>query len=145
MSDPYELVYDRDCGFCRWSLGWVLRWDRRRFLVPVALQSPRGYELTEDLGEARMDSAHLVAPDGRRWSGGLAAAPVLRLLPGAAPLARLAERHPRLAERAYRWVAGRRGRFGPLIGEGAKRRADALIASARSSTRGMPGRAGRTR
>ena len=36
------LLYDRDCGFCRWSLAWFLCWDRRHVLRP---QRRSGLEL----------------------------------------------------------------------------------------------------
>lgn len=130
------LLYDRDCGFCRWSVAWVLRWDRSRALEPLALQEPRATRLTPDLdAEQRMRSTHLISPTGERFSGGEAAAPILRLLPGGAPLAALARRVPGLADRAYGWVAGNRDRLGRLIGSSARRRADTLIASRDRETR----------
>ncbi len=83
VSDRHLILYDAECGFCRRSLGWILRWDRRGELEPVALQDPRAAELLADLEpEERMDSWHLVSPAGERWSAGAAAAPLLRLLPG---------------------------------------------------------------
>ena len=33
------LIYDSDCGFCRWLLAKVLAWDRRGALRPVALET----------------------------------------------------------------------------------------------------------
>ena len=39
------LLYDRDCGFCRWCLGKVLAWDRRRSIRPVAIQSEEAHRL----------------------------------------------------------------------------------------------------
>jgi len=33
------LIYDTDCGFCRWLLGKLLAWDRRGALRPVALET----------------------------------------------------------------------------------------------------------
>ena len=129
----HVLLYDRDCGFCRWSTGWALRLDRGRRLEPVAIQDPRGAELLADLGpEERLDSAHLVTPDGRRRSAGAIAGPALRLIPGGGPLAALAERLPGATERCYRLVANNRSRLGRLVSDGAKRRADALIAARRS-------------
>ena len=41
----YAVLYDRDCGFCRWSLDKILAWDRRRRLRPVAIQSEEGQRL----------------------------------------------------------------------------------------------------
>jgi predicted DCC family thiol-disulfide oxidoreductase YuxK len=130
--DPTEwiLLYDPDCGFCRWSLGWVLAADRARRVRPVKLGSPEGDELLADLSpEERMASWHLVAPDGRRWSAGYAAPPLLRLLPaGRAPATVLAAA-PEATDRVYRWVADHRSTFSKLIPERGKRRADARIAA----------------
>ena len=116
VSGRHLILYDADCGFCRRSLGWILRWDRRGELEPVALQDPRAAELLADLepGE-RMDSWHLVSPSGERWSAGAAAAPLLRLLPGGTPPASILAAAPHTTERAYRFVAGHRGAFGRLF------------------------------
>jgi predicted DCC family thiol-disulfide oxidoreductase YuxK len=122
------VLYDTDCGFCRWSLAKLLAWDRHRRLRPVAIQSAEGQRLLADLSEAkRLSSWHLVAPEGRLRSAGAAAAPLLRTLPGGAPLAALLERFPSATEGAYAWVAAHRGRLGRLIPAAAKRRADARI------------------
>jgi predicted DCC family thiol-disulfide oxidoreductase YuxK len=124
------LLYDADCGFCRWSLAKILAWDRRGALRPVSLQSEEADELLRGMPEEqRMASWHLVDPEGELHSAGAGLPPLLRLLPGGAPAAALAARAPRLTERGYRWVAGHRSLFGRLIGEGAKRRADRRIAS----------------
>jgi predicted DCC family thiol-disulfide oxidoreductase YuxK len=106
----------------------VLRWDRRRTLEPVALQDGRAAALLADLDEEeRMRSAHLVSPGGKRWSGGHAAPPLLRLLPGGRLPAALLGSTPELTERAYRWVAEHRGGFGRPVGARARARADAII------------------
>jgi len=129
------VLYDADCGFCRWSLGRVLALDRHRRLRPLALGTEEADALLSDLEpEERAASWHLVSPDGRRWSAGAAAPPLLRLLPrGRAPSVILA-RAPNLTERAYRWVADHRSWFSKLISEAAKARADARIAQAAADT-----------
>lgn len=116
MSGRHLILYDAQCGFCRRSLGWFLRWDRRGALEPVALQDPRAAELLADLDPAaRMESWHLVSPSGKRWSAGAAVPPLLRLLPGGNPLAALLAASPRTTERAYRFVADHRDAFGRLF------------------------------
>jgi len=45
-----------------------------------------------------------------------AVAPLLRLLPGGAPLAAMADAFPATTDRLYIWVARNRGRLGELIG-----------------------------
>ncbi len=129
-SSRHLLLYDRDCGFCRWSMAWVLRLDRRRALEPLAIQDAPARGLLADLDEdERMASAHLVSPSGERHSGGALAAPTLRLLPGGGAPAALAERIPGVVDAVYRFVARNRMAFGRPVTEGAKRRADALIAA----------------
>jgi predicted DCC family thiol-disulfide oxidoreductase YuxK len=124
----YVVLYDRDCGFCRWALAKILRWDRWRALRPVALQDPEADRLLAGMPEdERLRSWHLVEPGGEVRSAGPALAPLFQLLPGARPLAKLADRFPNAAERGYRWAAAHRSWFGRPVTAGAKRRADALI------------------
>ena len=126
----HVLLYDRDCGFCRWSAGWALRLDRGHELEPAAIQGPRGQELLAHLSpEEQLDSAHLVTADGEVRSAGELAAPILRLFPAGERPAKLAERFPRVADRVYRFVSAHRSGFGHVLTKGARQRADALIAS----------------
>jgi predicted DCC family thiol-disulfide oxidoreductase YuxK len=132
--DPtaWILLYDADCGFCRWSLGWVLRADRHHRLASVALGTDEADALLADMPpEERAASWHLLAPDGRRWSAGYAAPPLLRLLPGGRLPAFALSATPELTDRAYRWVADHRSAFSRLIPERGKARADRLISSRR--------------
>jgi predicted DCC family thiol-disulfide oxidoreductase YuxK len=127
-TETLIVLYDSDCGFCRWSLAKLLAWDRHRRLQPRAIDSAEGKRLLADLSaEQRAASWHLVEADGRRSSAGAAAPRLLRELPGGGPLAAVLERFPRATERTYGWVARNRGRLGRLIPAGAKRRADARI------------------
>jgi predicted DCC family thiol-disulfide oxidoreductase YuxK len=122
------LLYDRDCGFCRWCLGKVLAWDRRATLRPVAIQTEEADRLLQGMPETeRLASWHLVRPDGAVRSAGAAFPELFRLLPGGGPLAALTARAPRATDRAYRWVAGNRSRWGKLVTDSAKRRADRRI------------------
>ncbi len=95
----------------------------------MRLGSPEADALLADLTqEERMASWHLVAPDGRRWSAGYAAPPLLRLLPGGRlPAAALAAA-PEITDRVYRWVADHRSKFSRAIPERSKQRADRVIA-----------------
>jgi predicted DCC family thiol-disulfide oxidoreductase YuxK len=118
------VLYDRDCGLCRWIVAKLLAWDRRGRLRAVAIQSPEGQTLLADLPpEERLAAAHAIDGAGRRYSGGAAAPPILRELPGGRPLAALLAAFPRVTDRAYRWVAEHRSLVGKLIPERAKRRA----------------------
>jgi predicted DCC family thiol-disulfide oxidoreductase YuxK len=129
MSTP--ILYDADCGFCRWCLAQVLRLDRHHRLRPVALQDPEADLLLSGMPrEKRMASWHFVDDDGRVYSGGEAFAPLLRLLPGGGPPARALEAVPAVAGVGYRAVAGRRSLFGRLIPARSKVRAQERIDSA---------------
>jgi predicted DCC family thiol-disulfide oxidoreductase YuxK len=131
MNKP-TLLYDSDCGFCRWCLGKVLAWDRRHSLRPVALQSEEADRLLAGMPkEQRLASWHLVDGEGTVQSAGAAFPGLFRLLPGGAPLAGLTSRIPTTTDRAYRWVAGNRSRWGRLVTDGAKRRADRRIEARR--------------
>ena len=89
------LLYDEDCGFCRWSLAKILRWDRRGAVRPVALQDAKADEFLDGMDpEHKMASWHLVTPDGRIYSGGDAVPPLAKLLPAGAPVAALARTFP---------------------------------------------------
>jgi predicted DCC family thiol-disulfide oxidoreductase YuxK len=124
------ILYDPDCGFCRLCVALTLAWDRRRRLRPVALEDPDADALLAGMPPAdRMASWHLAPPGGDVRSAGGAFAPLLRLLPGGAPLAALAERWPGAAERGYRWVADRRSALGRAIPRRLAAWAEARIAS----------------
>ena len=115
---PAVLLYDSDCGFCRWCLGKILAWDRRRAVRPVALGTPEADRLLEGMPrDHQMSSWHLVTRDGRVFSAGAAAPPLLRLLPGGKPLAAVLAAFPGVTDRAYRVVARNRDRFGRLVGQ----------------------------
>ena len=111
------LYYDQDCGFCRWTLAWVLRWDRKGRIVPVPITDP-----------ADLDSWHFER-EGRRWSAGRAFAPLLEELPGGPVLAPLARRLEWLLVPAYRWVADHRESLSRLVPARNKARADAVVAA----------------
>ena len=110
------VLYDEDCGFCRWSLDKILAWDRRGRLRPVAIQSEEGTRLLAPVPEdRRLDSWHLVEPSGALRSGGAGAAPLAAMLPGGRPLAALFRTFPGVTDRGYRWVAANRDRLARLL------------------------------
>jgi predicted DCC family thiol-disulfide oxidoreductase YuxK len=110
------VLYDSDCGFCRWTLNWALARDSNHVLEPHPIQSDTGAELLSDMDpEERMRSAHVVHEDGRRESAGAAMRAVLDVLPPARRLAWLARISPRATDAAYRVVARHRGAFGRLV------------------------------
>jgi predicted DCC family thiol-disulfide oxidoreductase YuxK len=118
MEDRWTIIYDADCGFCRWSLDKLLARDRDGRLRPLALQNAEADGLLPGMSEeTKRASWHLVSPDAHVWSACAAAAPLARLLPKGAPVAFLAETFPGLTERIYRWVANNRDCLGRRLGE----------------------------
>lgn len=120
------LFYDADCGLCRWAVAKVMAWDRARAIRFVALQDRAEVErlLSPMDEETRMASWHLVTIEGRIHSAGKGVAPLLRLLPGGGPLARVAAAAHPLTDRLYDFVATRREVFGRLVPRRARERAD---------------------
>ena len=101
-----SILYDSDCGFCRWSLAQLLRLDRRDRLRPVPLQQPEADTLLSGTArDERMASWHLVDDGGQVYSGRDAFAPVLRLIAGGRPFAALLAAFPSVGDVAYRTVA----------------------------------------
>jgi predicted DCC family thiol-disulfide oxidoreductase YuxK len=112
------LLYDEDCGFCRWSVDRIRRWDRRGNLRAVPIQSAEGNALLGAMDEERkLASWHLVTEDGVVRSAGAAAPTLFRLLPGGKPLAVTASLFPRTTDRVYRLIARNRERLGRMLGE----------------------------
>jgi len=110
------MVYDHDCGLCRVVAALVLVADRRRRLVPLAMQDPEAAGLLAPVPtEARPRSWHLVAPDRRVASGGAAVPALCQLLPGFALLGVLCGAAPNMTERVYAGLAGNRRRIGRRI------------------------------
>jgi len=112
------VLYDEDCGFCRWSADKLKAWDTRRRLTFAAIQGPRGTELLHVVPEAdRLDSMHAVTTDGRVWSGGQAVRVILAELPSGRVLASVAAVFPGTTDTTYRLVARHRERLGRLLGQ----------------------------
>src|SRR5207248_892628 len=87
-ADQGVVLYDQDCGFCKWSLAKVLRWDHSKRLRAVPIQSEEGARLLADVPpDQRLESWHFVDRDGKRFSAGAAAAPLARALPRGRALA----------------------------------------------------------
>jgi predicted DCC family thiol-disulfide oxidoreductase YuxK len=134
------VIYDNDCGFCRWTLAVLLSLDHGA-LRPLPLGTAEADYLLHDLTPEERDASwHLVidppGPDQlsfdtgpERFSAGAAFAPALRLLPRGCRIAWFVARIPGATERGYRWVAGHRGPLGRLVPGRARRWADRVIAA----------------
>jgi predicted DCC family thiol-disulfide oxidoreductase YuxK len=127
-AEAATLLYDADCGFCKWALSLFLRWDRAGRIRPVALQRPEAAELLSELTpDQRLASWHLVSAAGERRSGGAAFPLLLRRLPGGRLPARAVEQVPSATDSAYGWVAGHRAALSRFIPARAKVRASRLV------------------
>jgi predicted DCC family thiol-disulfide oxidoreductase YuxK len=132
----WVVLYDGECGLCKWLLSLLLIWDRGQRLRPLALQCPEADELLADLAfEQRAASWHLISPDGTRRSAGAALAPTLALLPGGRAPAAVLVRMPRTAEAGYRWVAGHRVQLSKLVPTSLKQRAAERVLQHESALR----------
>ena len=118
MSGRSVVLYDADCGLCRWATDRIVRWDDRRRLRAVPLQAAEADRLLGSMDPAeRMASWHLVSPDGDVRSAGAAIPPLLRVLPGGRPLAAAAERLSGTTDRAYAWIVRHRAGLGRMLGQ----------------------------
>ena len=127
-AEPDWLLYDADCGVCKFIVARILELDRAGRLRPLALQDPRAAALLPGLSQdERMGSFHVVARDGSVHSAG----------DGLAQLVPPLRRFPRLAECAYELVAGNRDQLGKLIPAPARRQAQRrIVAESRSRGNG---------
>jgi predicted DCC family thiol-disulfide oxidoreductase YuxK len=128
------VIYDPDCGFCRFSLALLLAWDGSRrtgaeVLRPLALGTAEADELLADLTEEERNASWHLIRAAARTSAGAALAPGLRLLPGGRAPAALFARFPDATERGYHWVTEHRGLLGRFLGARARRWADGVIAA----------------
>lgn len=111
------LLFDEDCGFCRWATDRVLRWDRRGALRALPIQSEEGDRLLDGMDDRRkLGSWHLASPGGRVDSAGAAVAPLARLLPLGAPLAMVAGAFPGATDALYRMLARHRTALARVVG-----------------------------
>jgi predicted DCC family thiol-disulfide oxidoreductase YuxK len=116
--DPITVLFDEDCGLCRWSASKLRTRDTDGGLRFVGIRSETGSTIlrTMDL-ETRLASWHVAAENGAVWSGGAAIPVVARRLRGGAPVAWLTETFPEITERLYRWIAAHRLVLARLLGE----------------------------
>ena len=127
---PLLVFYDEECGYCRWSVAQLLRFDRDQRLRLIAIQSPEGERSLADVApELRLESAHLIDGEGKLFSGGDAAAPIAAALPALAPTAALLRRLSSPVNASYNLIAANRERIGRLVGVSSRERADRAIAA----------------
>jgi predicted DCC family thiol-disulfide oxidoreductase YuxK len=116
--DRAIVLYDEDCGVCRWTADGLRRWDRRGVFTFRSIQAAESEGALDALEPgARYASWHVIERDGRIWSAGAAIPPVMRRLPGGAPIATFAGAFPALTERAYGFVVRHRTGLGTMLGQ----------------------------
>jgi len=116
--DPITVLFDEDCGLCRWSADKLRAWDSDGALRFVGIRSAGGARILQGMDmDTRMASWHAAAGNGAVWSAGAAVPVVARRLRGGAPIAWLAETFPETTERLYRWIATHRVEIGRFSGE----------------------------
>jgi predicted DCC family thiol-disulfide oxidoreductase YuxK len=116
--EPITVLFDEDCGLCRWSAGKLHTWDTANALRFVGIRSDAGRTTLRTMDvETRLESWHVATENGAVWSGGAAIPLVARRLRGGTPVAWLAETIPDTTERLYRWIAAHRLVFARLLGE----------------------------
>ncbi len=130
------VLYDRDCGFCRWTLAQILRFDRGRRLRPLPIQSDEGQRLLERVpAEERLASWHLVTPDGEVHSAEAAFPGLFSRLPAGAPIAWLTSLLQGPSGLGYRLLVANRTRLGRRIGHERRERATRLLDERERSVR----------
>ncbi|WP_372790253.1 thiol-disulfide oxidoreductase DCC family protein [Paraconexibacter sp.] len=138
MPDPdLTVLYDADCGFCRWSVAWLLRHARDGAVAALAIQSSEGRAVLHAAGvppDRALRSAHAIpagAEPGALRSGGDAGPMVAAVLRG--PLGRAAAMVIRAApaplrRAGYSQLAAHRVAAGRLVSARRRAAADAVLA-----------------
>ncbi|CAN5821023.1 hypothetical protein BH24CHL5_BH24CHL5_13530 [soil metagenome] len=121
-AERLTVLYDDDCGFCRWSVSQLRPMDRHGRLEFVPLQHAADHPGRPDL--ARLAGAsdlagaiHVVRPDGEACAGGAAMLEILDALPGGWLLRPwvLLPGMAALLDVGYRAVADNRNRISELL------------------------------
>ena len=124
------VLYDDDCGFCRWTVVELRSLDRRRRLEFVPLQHAAAHPERPELARlARTyplsESIHVLRPDGGVRHGGGAMFELLDALPGGwllRPWARLPGAEATV-DAIYRLLARNRAGIGRLLAATGRRAA----------------------
>lgn len=121
--DRLTVLYDDDCGFCRWSVSQLRPLDRHGRFEFIPLQHATDHPDRPELAElARthdlVAAIHVVRPDGDVRAGGGAMLEILDALPGGwllRPWALLPGVEA-IVDLGYRQVAERRNQVSALLG-----------------------------
>lgn len=106
----------------------IIAWDRDGRLYPVGIQGAEGAALLPGMTpEQRMESFHVVDPDGTVHSGGPALPYLFSLLPNAGPLVALLRATAPINDRGYRFGARHRMAISKAVPGRLKARARARL------------------
>src|SRR5208282_5489158 len=115
LGDRPLLLFDGDCGFCRY---WVGRWRRRvGERVEFAAAQQEAYRFPQITEEEWKRAVQLVTPEGAVYSGAEAVLRALAYAPERSWMLGVYRRVPGIrpaSEAAYRLVAEHRGFFSKL-------------------------------
>ncbi len=139
MPEPeLTVLYDADCGFCRWSVAWLLQHAQDGAVQALAIQSAEARALLLAAGVPARRSAALRARHCRRRLAGRRCAAegkphrssrrVLRGPTGRAVALAIGVVPAPLRDFAYRRVAANRIAVGRLVSAKRRARADEVLA-----------------
>jgi len=108
-AEPHLLLWDGDCGFCRRSIAYMMRHDRRHRFRAMPYQEAPSPPMTPQLRAACENALHVVTSDGQVLAGARAVLFVMENI-GWRRAARLLSSAPLLAlcEIIYKIVARNR-------------------------------------
>jgi len=130
MSQQPTVLYDTDCGFCRWTVAIILKWDRAEKLRTAEIQGATGERLLTGMSEAtKLASWHFVTEQGEVYSAGSAFPHLFNLLPGGSVFSWLTSVFYRPTEFFYRLVADNRSTLSKFVPKSAKTKADRVVES----------------
>ncbi len=120
MTEPLRrpvLLYDGGCRFCRFAARAVATLDRGHELAFLPLDESEAEPLLAPLPEdERLETWHLVAPDGALSGHGTGGVELLGALRLTRPMGELLARVPdRMLDGAYEIVARHRKRLGRFV------------------------------
>ena len=92
-NEKHWILWDGDCGFCRRSVGWIMRRDKKHRLRAVAYQDAPSPPMTPQLREACQSAVHVVTTNGKTLRAGCAFLFILQQI-GHRRLARTLEQKP---------------------------------------------------
>jgi predicted DCC family thiol-disulfide oxidoreductase YuxK len=128
VAPQSALLYDANCNFCMVIAAAILDWDRDGRFYAAAIQDPEGEALLPGMTpDKRLESFHIVDPDGTVRSGGEALPHMFSMLPFGSPVGTLLNAASGVSDRGYRFVARNRITISKAVPQRLKARARARL------------------